>query len=186
MKRSLLTIIALLIYVPSLLAQPCEPFKVRSRKQTKVLNEYIHLCESLGYLKGDTGMIMLHQRQDKLGELEWYIGVSNKDNYQDRKAPIGWSIISNKLVFWYDNLNSVAGSKLTESELSCLTKIVGNRVSKRMRTPPATPLLDISGKPRLDKNGKPIMVTQHISERFGVNLHIIFKKDGSVIKLSSV
>ena len=188
MLRLLLVAFITLILNHSAPAQTCEQFTHVSPKHRKVLQEYIQFCESEGVFKGDTGIIMLHQRMDKLGQIEWYIGVSYQDYYLDRKPPMGWSTVAGKLILWYDNFSLSTDPKLTIDEQICLAKIVDKRVTKRPSLPHPTPVLDIDGKPKVDRNGKPIMFTRHILYGGvpGVDMHIIFKKDGSVSKLVSV
>lgn len=188
MLRLVLIVFTTLIYVAPALSQPCEQLTNISRKERKVLKEYVRFCESKGFLRADTGIIMVHRRFDQLGQMEWYIGVSYQDYYTERKAPIGWSTVWGKPILWYNDLFLPNDPKLTNDEQACLAQIVGNSVTKRAPPPQPRATQDINGQPMLYKNGQPMMTTGRNIQGggSGVDMHIIFKKDGSVSKLISV
>ncbi|WP_461066987.1 hypothetical protein [Spirosoma horti] len=188
MLRLILIAFSTLIFASPALSQPCQQLTSISRKERKVLKEYIRFCESKGFLKADTGIVMLHRRIDPLGQLEWYIGVSYKDYYIERKPPIGWSTVLGKPILWYNDLFLPNDPKLTNEEQTCLAQVVGTRVSKRPPPPQPRPILDINGQPMFYKNGRPMMTSgqDFRAGGSGVDMHIIFKKDGSVSKLISV
>lgn len=186
MWRLLLVIFLSLALVSTGLAQPCQQVTHIGHKQRRILKEYIRHCEAWGFLKGDTGVVMLHQLVDSLGQTEWYVGVTYEDEYADHKPPIGWSMCLGKLILWYAGFGfSTAAEPKIEQE-SCLTQLVGKRITKR---PPVRqkPVL-VNGKPLIGKSGQPITVPDRTLQGGGdaSTYHIIFMKDGSIIKLRSV
>lgn len=167
-------------------AQPCQQITHISHKQRRVLKDYIRHCEAWNFLKGDTGVIMLHQLVDPLGQTEWYVGVKYQDEYRYQKPPIGWSMCLGKLILWYSGFGFTSKPELTVDQESCLTQIVGKRITKQ---PPVQrkPVI-VNGQPLLNKNGEPITVPIRSVTGGGdaSTQHIIFKKDGSVSILQSV
>lgn len=186
MWRLLLVVFLSLALISAVPAQPCQQLTHISHKQRKVLKDYIRHCEAWGFLKGDTGVVMLHQLVDPLGQTEWSVGVKYQDEYRDQKPPIGWSMCLGKLILWYAGFGFTSNPELTAEQESCLAQIVGKRITKR---PPVQrmPVL-VNGQPLLDKNGEPITVPIRALNGGGdaSTLHIIFKNDGSVSISQSV
>lgn len=186
MWRSLLVVFLFLVSVSAVFAQPCRQVTHISHKQRRILKEYIRHCEAWGFLKSDTGVVMLHQLVDSLGQTEWYVGVKYQDEYTDYKPPIGYSMCLGKLILWYAGFGFSTVAELKTEQESCLIQLVGKRITKR---PPVRqkPVL-VNGKPLIGKSGQLITVPDRTLQGGGdaSTYHIIFMKDGSVIKLRSV
>ena len=184
MVRIILLLITFL-YVPFVCSQPCKPIDIESRKERRAIREYIRFCKSQGLFKTDTGVIQITEWKDELSQKNWDISVLTR-YYELTQAPVGWAKVSDKIVLYYVR---PIKSKLTADESVCLEHLTKPYVKKLPPLPPdpiEVPDLTISGKPRLDKDGKPLMrkfVRDITSGGDGTYSHIIFKKDGSVTRL---
>lgn len=185
MTNRILIFLLTFLYVPSVHSQPCKQINIKSQKERKAIKQYIHFCRSQGLFKTDTGVIQITEWKDTLSQKNWDISVLTR-YYELTQAPIGWARVDNKIILYYIR---PIDAKLTTDESVCLEQIVKPYVKKLPPRPPdpvEVPDLTYSGKPRLGRDGKPLMIKfirDVISGGGGTYSCIIFKKDGSVTRL---
>ena len=165
-------------------SQPCKQIDIKSRKERRAIKQYVRFCKSQGLFKTDSGVIQITEWKDELSQKNWDISVLTR-YYELTQVPMGWAKVSDKIILYYVR---PINTKLTADESICLEHIIKPYVKKLPPLPPdpkEVPDTDRNGKPRFDKDGKPLMrnfMRNITSGGNGTFSHITFKKNGSVIK----
>jgi hypothetical protein len=190
-KRNMVFLTALLITANPVYSDPCKPLAIKGHRYRQELKRFIQESEQKGFFKFGQGIVMLGERYDSEGQLNWHINVALEDGYQ-QTTPTGWTSMKGKIVLVYraDSLNRWNHNMPSPEALACMKQIVGNRVFERAPAPDSwTEPMMRSGKAVLDSTGKPRMITRYrdmIGGGSGNSYRIIFPKSGPAIRLKSV
>lgn len=167
-------------------SNPCQRRTIKKQLYRQELKRFIQDSEQKGEFKFGRGIVILGERYDNQGQLNWLISVAVEDGYQET-TPAGWTMVKDKVVLIYQGDWWIPSTPTAEVS-TCLIQIVDNRVFER---PPRSWLepLTRAGQAVVDSTGRPIMVTRYRDIVGGGpgNAHrIIFEKSGRIIRLKSV
>ncbi len=165
---------------------------ILSKKEEKVIRDYINFAVSNKYFINGYGILAINEYLNKDNDKAWLISFMIDDRYKD-DPPLKWANYDNDIVLFYDRDYRGVGNRiqLSTDEKKQLLDSLDNIILDRVYTRPPVRkhfskywiergvyLKDSTGKDRIVE----IPRRMCLDFCFDNPLHVIFKKNGEIVK----